>query len=120
MSTEVSSGDNPKRWGHDQQYTWFLPLLAVVTIYMINILRGELHEAAVTPERAARNRAVIPLWYCYVVLILGVFAIRIFRWRIRRRPTLFLNVVLLLFFPFGTALGVYGLLRVDKIPPRMT
>jgi hypothetical protein len=36
----------------------------------------------------------------------------------RRWPTLGLNIVLLLFIPFGTALAVYGLWKVDKnLPP---
>ena len=33
----------------------------------------------------------------------------------KRRPiTLALNIVLLLLFPHGTALGIYGLWKVDK------
>ncbi len=31
-----------------------------------------------------------------------------------RVATMALNIVLLFFFPFGTALGVYGLMKVDK------
>ena len=34
----------------------------------------------------------------------------------RRTVTMAMNVVLLLYFPLGTALGIYGLWKVDRAP----
>ncbi len=37
--------------------------------------------------------------------------------RVAPAATMAMNIVLLIVFPFGTALGIYGLLRVDKGGP---
>ena len=53
----------------------------------------------------------------YAVYGAAIIATLIIRWRwpeIGRIVTKALNLFLLLFFPFGTAVGVYGLRKVDK------
>jgi hypothetical protein len=43
-----------------------------------------------------------------------IVLIRIFAPQKRKWPTLALNIILLVMFPFGTILGIYGLRKVDK------
>ena len=53
----------------------------------------------------------------YVLLIMAMVTTLILRQKspaIGRICTMALNIVLLLFFPFGTALGIYGLWKVDR------
>lgn len=51
---------------------------------------------------------------CYFVASVTVLVVRIWFPAKRRWVTLALNIALLLYAPFGTAIGAYGLFRVDK------
>jgi len=51
---------------------------------------------------------------CFLIAMVVVLVIRIGFPTCRRWPTLGLNIVLLIMFPVGTALGVFGLMKVDK------
>ena len=54
---------------------------------------------------------------CYVVAVIVTLAVRFTAPSYRRTVTRAMNIVLLLHFPLGTALGVYGLLKADRPEP---
>jgi hypothetical protein len=57
----------------------------------------------------------------YAALVAGMVVILILRGTAPgagRIATKALNIVLLVVFPLGTALGIYGLMKVDKDGPR--
>ncbi|HEX4056029.1 MAG TPA: hypothetical protein VHX86_17330 [Tepidisphaeraceae bacterium] len=56
----------------------------------------------------------------YFVAILAVLVIRIFYPAYRRWPTVAINIILILWPPFGTALAIYGFLKVDKKIPEIS
>lgn len=59
----------------------------------------------------------------YSALSLGSFAVlalRIFRRGRFRWITLTWNIILLFMIPFGTAIGIYGLIVLDRQPPAYT
>jgi hypothetical protein len=80
-------------------------------------MRSMLHNPSVAPESRWVFRMSIGVMACYVVLIALALVLR---WALpasRRVFTIALSVVLLLYVPLGTALGIYGLWKVDR-PPR--
>jgi uncharacterized membrane protein YqjE len=57
---------------------------------------------------------IIAMEGLFLAVTLAVLVIRIFFPAYRRWPTFGINIILLLWLPFGTALAVYGFLKVDK------
>ena len=99
---------------HDRIYSALLVALAVfLAMGMVSLFfmsRG--------PTFSAESRGVLEMVIgVYGVLIAAMVVTLILRGlapRAGRIATMGLNVVLLIVFPFGTALGIYGLLKVDK------
>jgi uncharacterized membrane protein YqjE len=59
---------------------------------------------------------IFGIFVCFWLFVVGVLVIRIVLPAYRKWPTVALNVVMLMMIPFGTALGIYGLWKVDKSP----
>lgn len=70
------------------------------------------------PTFSPESRGVLEMIIgVYAVLMAAMVVTLILRGvapRAGRIATMGLNIVLLIVFPFGTALGIYGLLKVDK------
>jgi uncharacterized membrane protein YqjE len=71
----------------------------------------------ITPDIRPIFMMEIVIEAIYLLLLLVVLLVRLICPAYRRWPTLGVNILLLVFFPFGTALGIYGLWKVDKELP---
>jgi hypothetical protein len=109
---ESSPAHVPTR--QDQIYTTVLGVFAFFLLLAI----GSLRSMANNPSTSEQGRVVMRLSAyvaaCYAIASAVVLVVRIWFPAQRRWVTLGLNVVLLAYVPFGTAVGAYGLLRVDK------
>src|SRR3954468_6477496 len=91
---------------HDMVYTALLGALVFFHLLGLVVLWWVWHSPTYPPESVPAMRMVTSL---YVVLLLfeaAVLILRIAAPAHRQWPTVSLNVVLLLSFPFGTALGI--------------
>ena len=103
------------RANHDTIYS---VLLAVVTFFqlMSTTMMGFMTMRPGLPaESAWVLRLVFVVELFPLLLEVVVLIIRIAFPAYRKWPTVVLNIVLLPWLPFGTALGIYGLWKVDKL-----
>jgi hypothetical protein len=91
-----------------------LGVWAFFTLLGIGVLVNIARRPSTTPERAMREWSYAYIHGCYLVAMIVVLSIRLLRPMKRRWPTLALNIALLINFPVGTALAIYGLMRADK------
>ena len=106
---------------HDRIYAILLTLYAFCMVFTIGTFQymKVLLKAANTTENAVSTSAIT-----YVMYICGCIAAFAFLTLLLRytKPTLgsiftkALNIFLLINFPLGTALGIYGLMKVDREP----
>jgi hypothetical protein len=106
---------------HDHIYTTLLGVLAMFLVMAMLTLNSLRQRPTIDAE--AKTRLLLPLSIegCYLGAVVVVLFVRLVFPAYRRWPTLGLNLFLLLFVPFGTALAIYGLWKVDKRladPPR--
>jgi len=99
---------------HNRIYTILLIVLAAFCgLGMISMI-----FTSRNPTIPAESRWVFQMMVgIYAVLVAGMVATLILRGTAPsagRIATKALNIVLLIVFPFGTALGIYGLMKVDK------
>jgi hypothetical protein len=102
---------------HNRIYTTLLIVLAAFfSLGMIGMF-----FMSRNPAVPAESRWVFQMSLCiYAALVAGMVVILILRGTAPgagRIATKALNIVLLVVFPFGTALGIYGLMKVDKDGP---
>src|SRR4051794_35561392 len=99
---------------HNRIYTALLLAFALFCVLgMISLF--VISRSPTMPPESRRSLQMID--GIYGVLVAAMAATLILRGvapRAGRIATMALNVVLLIVFPFGTALGIYGLLKVDK------
>src|SRR4051812_31230014 len=99
---------------HNRIYTALLIAFALFCAFgMISIFFMS-HSPTIPPE--SRRMFLMVVWI-YAALVAAMVATLILRGvapRAGRIATMALNIVLLIVFPFGTALGIYGLIKVDK------
>jgi uncharacterized membrane protein YqjE len=99
---------------HDYVYT---TLLGVCSFFVASGMIS-LAFIRLTPTMPSDARSIMLMTLCiegvYFVAMIAVLLIRLVFPSHRRWPTLGLNIVLLLLVPFGTALGIYGLWKIDK------
>jgi hypothetical protein len=104
----------PTRSNHDHIYTTllgvltFLLLLSAVSLNTF-LQRPNLPEHSKFVFRMSRNIQI-----CYALACAAVLVIRLAAPTKRKWVTLALNIILLLCFPFGTALAIYGLFKADR------
>ena len=108
----------PTNSTHDHVYTTLLGVLAFLLVLGIVSLLHVRHMSQLRGDPAEALLFPAAIEACYVVAILIGLVIRVVFPAYRRWPTIGLNIILLLCFPLGTALGFYGLRRVDKNLPR--
>ena len=118
MTLDYKTPTPPTTTTHDHIYTTllgvlgFLMITAIVTLAMIRMM----------PTIPAESRTILLMPLAteglFLAAIVLVLFIRLVFPAYRRWPTMGLNIILLLFVPFGTALAIYGFLKVDKNLPR--
>jgi nitrate reductase gamma subunit len=121
MTLEYQTPPQRTADNHDQIYT---TLVGVFAFFLLMGTVGNLFmSSALTMPQETRAifLMTVVMGGIWLLAALSVLIIRLAFPSYRRWPTLALNLVLLLFIPFGTALGVYGLWKVDKQPnsPRL-
>jgi hypothetical protein len=110
-----------RRNKHDRIYLILLIVLAFWSLLGMGTMFFILHSPVMHEE----NRWVIAMniyvQACYLAAIALTVVIRIAAPSKAGVPTTALNIVLLLYVPLGTALGVYGLWKVGKtaLPPQI-
>jgi len=87
----------------------FFSLIGVVTIWFIST------GPALPAGSVLAFRLAIAINVCFLLLEVAVLLVRL-AMPAQKWPTVVLNIVLLLSFPLGTALGIYGLWKVDRTP----
>jgi hypothetical protein len=99
---------------HDQIYTTLLGVCAFFLLMGI-VMLGFLMFAPTTSSDG-RWGLMMCVWMegIYLLAMVVVLVIRIAFPMRRKWPTVGLNLVMLVMVPFGTALGIYGLWKVDK------
>jgi hypothetical protein len=106
----------PSRSGknHDRIYTIILAVMSGLLVLSV-IVQASMVNAPGLDEKGrwamtmARNAEAFFLAMCVAVLIVRVFFPVHRKW-----VTLVFNILILLWVPFGTAFGIYGLRKVDK------
>jgi hypothetical protein len=99
---------------HDRIYTIILAVFSGLLVFSV-IVMASMVSAPGLDEKArwvmtmTRNTEAFFLAMCVAVLV-----VRIFFPVHRKWVTFVFNILILLWFPFGTVFGIYGLLKVDK------
>lgn len=99
---------------HDNVYTVLLGvpcIKAVFAILQIGSIRSRLPFNSTERDKLLGSMVIAGI--CFF-LLLTILLIRLIFPAYRRWPTLGLNLILLPFIPFGTALAIYGFWKVDK------
>jgi Na+-driven multidrug efflux pump len=78
------------------------------------ILNTSRVNLAQPPEVARIMHLIFEIYVLLVLFAAAVLLIRIATPAYRKWVTLALNIVMLFLFPIGTALAIYGFLKVDK------
>jgi hypothetical protein len=99
---------------HDHAYTAILGAIGLLLVMGMISLSGIRHRPEIDANAKAVFLSVIAMEGCMLAAIVGGLVIRLAFPAYRRWPTFGLNFILLLFFPFGTALAIYGFWKVDK------
>lgn len=112
MTLDYQSPSQSTTTNHDHVYS---TLVGVFGFFMLlSILCLLFVKRQIPPAQTAGIMLCLGFEAAYFIAAVGVLAIRLLFPAQRRWPTLFMNIVLLPAFPLGTALGVYGLWKVDK------
>lgn len=93
--------------GHDYYYTVLLAVLTFWWILAIGLIKFTLRPDPILNFVSYAYAAI-----CFFGIV--VVCLRLRSPRMRRSVTRIYNIILLPWFPLGTALGIYGLLKVDK------
>jgi hypothetical protein len=97
---------------HDQIYNSLLMVLGFMFFMSAGTMLTTLGTVGAESRWVFRMTAFVA--GCYVVAVITTLAVRFFAPSYRRTVTRAMNIVLLLHFPLGTALGIYGLLKADR------
>jgi hypothetical protein len=103
----------PPRSKHDTVYTVLLGVTTFFSLVLALVAWFLVYRAPISAD----SRWLM-LWVCMMLLLAvvqgSVLLVRIFMPARRKWVTVTLNIILLLVVPWGTALGIYGLWKVDK------
>jgi hypothetical protein len=114
VSLDYHTPSPPPKPRHDQIYTTLLGVVCVLVLLGIVSVHFISKLSTMTPDVRAILMMEAGIEAIYLLFLLAVLLVRLIYPSYRRWPTLGVNILLLLFFPFGTALGIYGLWKVDK------
>jgi len=99
---------------HNRIYTALLIALTLFCAMGMTSLFFLSRVATMSPESRWPIDMVIGIYALLVAAMITTLILRGVAPRAGRVATMSLNIVLLFLFPFGTALAIYGLLKVDK------
>jgi hypothetical protein len=102
---------------HDKIYTAALAAVAFFSLIGIVSLWAITQMPAFSHESLWAIHMVILINACFFSFEVAILIVRIAFPKSRKWPTIALNIVLLLSFPLGTALSIYGFWKVDKQIP---
>lgn len=102
---------------HNRIYAALLVALALFFVLGMVSLLGMSRRPAMPPESRWAFEMIVGVYAVLIAAMVATLVLRGVAPRAGRVATMALNVVLLLLFPFGTALGIYGLWKVDKGGP---
>lgn len=92
---------------HDKIYTVILIVMAFWSFISVGVMKMSLMES-----RAVE--LIMLIYSALFVLTLVTVMLRLWKPTIGRIVSLAVNIILLPAFPIGTAIGIYGLWKVDK------
>lgn len=101
---------------HSRIYTALLgglAFFAIATMGMFAIIRSP----TLPLETRWRIQMIVAIYALLIAAMVATLVLRGVAPRAGRIATMALNIILLIVFPVGTALGIYGLLKVDKADP---
>src|SRR5262245_34400072 len=99
---------------HDKIYTTLLGVLAFFFVMATVSMTGFADSPTMNEQSRATFRWVSKIVACYAAACVAVLLLRLLAPAYRKWPTLGLNVILLVYFPIGTPLAIYGFWKVDK------
>ena len=99
---------------HNRIYTSLLIALAIFYLIGSVSIWSISRKAATQPDADWLFPVIAGTYVVFVAAMITTVVLRFKAPVVARVVTMALNVVLLVLFPFGTALGIYGLLKVDK------
>jgi hypothetical protein len=101
---------------HDKLYTTLLGVLAFfIVMGFLTLLPLYTRAGSDEASRFALKLSMGIAGGYFFVCVAGLL-IRIIAPAYRKFPTLGLNIILATYVPFGTALAIYGFMKVDKTP----
>lgn len=109
MSASHSLMDN-----HSRTYTILLIVLAFFCVISVITMLSFSQSPTMEPESRWVFVMTAAIEALFVVAIIVTLILRGTAPAAGRIATKALNIVLLVLFPFGTALGIYGLMKVDR------
>jgi hypothetical protein len=118
MTLNYQAPPDPPPTNHNAIYSSLLGALA----FLMLMSAGTCYSVMQMPTMPANGRWVFQMTIfievSYAAVSVLVLLIRLIFPSHRGWPTFALNIVLLTCFPLGTALAIYGFLKVDKPPVR--
>ncbi|HZK79848.1 MAG TPA: hypothetical protein VFC46_02250 [Humisphaera sp.] len=101
----------------DKTYTVVLAVLAYISLVSIITLWAITRSPNFRQDGRWAIEMVIATQACFLLCEVVALFVRVMFPASRKWPTIALNIVLLLSFPLGTAIGAYGLWKIDKSIP---
>jgi hypothetical protein len=118
MAQESETGAKKDRsFNHERIYLILLSILALLGALQIGMFALRIPRAG---EATRGFELVTFILTCFLAAMVGVILLRLFAPAKAGALTTAVNVLLLIAFPFGTALGIYGLWKVDRRPMEPT
>jgi hypothetical protein len=100
---------------HDRIYNGLLVALECLLLLSCASMTAMLQNPTIPAEGKTGFRISMYVNACFISFVAFTLAARfLFPPAARRAITMGLNIILLVLIPFGTAVGIYGLLKVDK------
>ena len=100
--------------GHGQIFTALLIALGFLCLMVIGQFYTMMQSLATTPESRWAYQYIMWVQTVFLLAIVVALVVRKFFPSRRRVITMAVSIFLLLHFPFGTAIGIYGLKKVDR------
>ena len=103
---------------HNRIYTALLIALALFCGLGMISLFAMSRSPTMAPESRWMFQMLVGIYALLIAAMVATLILRGVAPRAGRVATMALNILLLIVFPFGTALGIYGLWKVDRgVPP---
>ncbi len=117
MTLNYQTPGKPIPTNHDAVYSSLLAAFAFFLLMGVGFMVWMMWLPTTPANTKPAFQLIVFTEAAYGAVSLLVLLIRILLPTYRRWPTFALNIILLVSIPFGTALAIYGFLKVDK--PRL-